>query len=418
MSTSAHPISLMQPTANAWRDGLAKSVLFFFGIALWYKGLSFYAYYLLPLAWAIDGGLGRFGKTAREPLVIGMLLLCLVLALGILWSDRPDLGFKVWRRYFAFLVFIPYLGLLNKERLPWAIGGALLGYFGTLFIGLYHWLVMGVQGIPALGMPYLHFSSMLGIGVILALYLASTSKNKTGKALFWALALFLLFIQFNQNARGILIATLISSLFLVFFLCRKKLTRLFTFIVILSFAASFSAYNSSSFGERLGQAKQDIELLEQENFNSSIGYRIALWDVGIQGIKEHPFFGHGTGMAAVYFDNAVGKFKGGLYKKVLQFHSATYHYHNDWIEIGIHVGFLGLMAYALLLWGWFQTLAMRGHSALAAALVSFIFVCGLADNLVFFRQIIFLLIVVTAIFILYKGIGNTSTRGFANSRNM
>jgi O-antigen ligase len=408
----------MQSTANAWRDVLAKSVLFFFGIALWYKGLSFYAYYLLPLAWVIDGGLGRFGKTAREPLVIGMLLLCFVLALGILWSDHPDLGFKVWRRYFAFLVFIPYLGLLNKERLPWAIYGALLGYFGALLIGLYHWLVMGVQGIPTLGMPYLHFSSMLGIGVILALYLTSTSKNKTGKALFWALALFLLFIQFNQNARGILIATLISSVFLVFFLCRKKLAGLFTFIAILSFAASFSAYNSSSFGKRLGQAKQDIGLLEQENFNSSIGYRLALWDVGIQGIKERPIFGHGTGMATVYFDNTVGKYKNSLYKKVLQFHSTTYHYHNDWIEIGMHVGFLGLMAYALLLWGWFQTLATRGHAALAAALVSFIFVCGLVDNLVFFRQIIFLLIVVTAIFILYKGIGNTSTRGFTSSHNM
>jgi O-antigen ligase len=76
------------------------------------------------------------------------------------------------------------------------------------------------------------------------------------------------------------------------------------------------------------------------------------------------------------------------------------------------------MAYALLLWGWFQTLATRGHAALAAALVSFIFVCGLVDNLVFFRQIIFLLIVVTAIFILYKGIGNTSTRGFTSSHNM
>ena len=109
MSTSAHPLNLMQPAARAWREVLARSVLFFFGIALWYKGLSFYAYYLLPLAWVIDGGLGRSRETIREPLAIGMLLLCFVLALGILWSDRPDLGFKVWRRYFAFLVFIPYL---------------------------------------------------------------------------------------------------------------------------------------------------------------------------------------------------------------------------------------------------------------------------------------------------------------------
>ncbi|SCX63395.1 hypothetical protein SAMN05720354_1396 [Nitrosospira sp. Nsp1] len=28
--------------------------LLFFGVALWYKGLSFYAYYLLPVAWMLD----------------------------------------------------------------------------------------------------------------------------------------------------------------------------------------------------------------------------------------------------------------------------------------------------------------------------------------------------------------------------
>jgi O-antigen ligase len=48
-----------------------------------------------------------------EPLIGALLALCLIFALGILWSDFPGLGFKVWRRYFAFLVFIPYLGLLQ-----------------------------------------------------------------------------------------------------------------------------------------------------------------------------------------------------------------------------------------------------------------------------------------------------------------
>src|SRR5687768_10481419 len=103
MSISAHPPSFIQNVA-AWRDILAKGVLFFFGIALWYKGLSYYAYFLLPAAWILDGGLRRFGEIIKEPLVLGMLLLCFVLALGILWSDYPKLGFKVWRRYFAFLV--------------------------------------------------------------------------------------------------------------------------------------------------------------------------------------------------------------------------------------------------------------------------------------------------------------------------
>ncbi|ODT82870.1 MAG: ligase [Nitrosomonadales bacterium SCN 54-20] len=386
----------MQPTARAWREMLAKSVLFFFGMALWYKGLSFYAYYLLPLAWVIDGGLGRFGKTAREPLVIGMLLLCFVLALGILWSDRPDLGFKVWRRYFAFLVFIPYLGLLNKERLPWAIGGALLGYFGALLIGLYHWLVMGVQGIPTLGMPYTSFSSTLGIGVILTLYIIKTSRNNGMRLFLWFLSAFLLLIQFNQDARGALLATLFSSLLLLFLLYKTKTEILMIVMILVIAVITLFASNSMSFQEGLMRAKNDIQLSWTGKYTTSLGYRLAMWDVGLHGIVEHPFAGHGTGMAAKYFEKTVETYKRGIYRDLPEFHD-TYHYHNDWIEIGMQLGLLGLVAYAFFLWGWFQTLRRHQLVILSAVLLCFIFLSGLTDTLVFFRQTFYLLLVITAI---------------------
>lgn len=395
MSISAHPSSFIQNTAT-WRDILAKSVLFFFGIALWHKGLSFYAYYGLPLVWVLDGGLRRFREILKEPLVLGMLLLCFVLAVGILWSDEPRLGFKVWRKYFAFLVFIPYLGLLNKERLPWAIGGALMGYFGALLIGVYQWLVTGAQGIPALAMPYLHFSSMLGIGVILALYLASTSKNKTKKSVFWCLVIFLLFVQFNQHARGILVATLVSSLFLVFLLHKRKFKRLLAIIASFTLAIGVFAYNSAGFHERLAQAKQDFEVAKQGNYHTSLGYRLALWDVGLHGIAERPFFGHGTGMATSYFDKTAQTYKNGIYNSALKMHD-TLHFHNDWIEIGMHLGLLGFAAYAFFLWSWFQTFRRRELAILGATVICFILLSGLTDLLVFFRQTIYLLLVISAI---------------------
>ena len=79
-------------SAFDWRDVLAISALFFFGIALWSRGLSLYAYYLLILAWLLDGGLARIRETIKEPFVSAMLILCTVVALGILWSDDPKLG--------------------------------------------------------------------------------------------------------------------------------------------------------------------------------------------------------------------------------------------------------------------------------------------------------------------------------------
>ena len=138
------------PTGLIRRDALAKSALLFFGIALWHKGLSFHAYYLVPLAWILDGGVSRFHRTIREPLVVGILILCFVLALGILWSDDPKLGFKVWRRYSAFLIFIPYFALLSRERLPWAAGGALGGEDYALCLRLYQGMVVGVRVVQPL----------------------------------------------------------------------------------------------------------------------------------------------------------------------------------------------------------------------------------------------------------------------------
>ena len=396
-----------------WHDALAKFALLFFGVALWHKGLSFYAYYLLPVAWVLDGGMRRFGEIIYEPLIGALLVLCLVLALGILWSDSPELGFKVWRRYFAFLVFIPYLGLLNKARLPWAIGGLLIGYLGALVMGVYQWAVLGVQGIPPLGMPYLHFSSMLGIGAILTLYFAGVNRNKKAKTILWCFAVFLFFLQFNQNARGILAATLISSAFLLLLLHKKEIRTLFALMASLTIILGVFASSSTSFQERLVQARHDMEMSTQGRYDTSLGYRIAVWDVGLHGIAESPFFGHGTGMAASYFDRTIETYKGGLYKELPNFIPTTYHYHNDWIEIGMQIGALGLMAYAYFLWSWFQTFKTHQLKILGAALVSFVFLSGLTDNLVFFRQTFYLLLIITAI-----GIGwhTAYTTGFTQAK--
>jgi O-antigen ligase len=415
VATFAHPPSHLHGV-DALRNALAKFALLFFGIALWHKGLSFYAYYLLPLVWVLDGGLGRFRETLKEPLVVALLALCVVLALGILWSDEPKIGFKVWRRYFAFLVFIPYLSLLNKERLRWAVVGFLSGYFGAVAMGFYQWFVVGAQGVPPLGMLYLHFSSILGIGAIVAFYLAAVAGNKKIKIALWLLAIALLFLQFNQSARGILIATILSSSFLLFLLHRRETKTFFRVMALLTAILVAFAYNSSIFNQRLAQARSDVELFSAGNFSTSMGYRLALWDVGLHGIAERPFLGHGTGMAVPYFKKNVETYKGGIYKDLPALHEDILHYHNDWIEIGMHLGVLGLAAYAYLLWSWYKTFSQHRMNSLGAALICFIFLCGVTDNLVFFRQTFYLLLVLTAIGVAWqRWNGNASHQPFNRS---
>ena len=384
-----------------WRNMLPKFVLFFFGIALWHKGMSLFAASPLILVWIVDGGLRRLGQTIKEPLILAILVLCAALALGILWSGDLGSGYRVWRRYAILLVFIPYLSLLNKQRLPWAISGVLIGYSGVLLMGVYQWTIVGEEGISLLKMSRTSYSLVLGIGVIVALYLSGTSNSKKVKLLLWVLASFLLFLQFNQGARGTLLATLFALLLLIFMLYKTRIRILFGVMLSVLVVIGVFAYSSGNLGTRLVAAQSDIELSQQGKYASSLGYRLAMWDVGLHGIAQRPWFGHGTGMPSRYFDETVVTYKGGLYKDLPSW-LKTYHYHNEWIEIGMQIGALGLLVYAFFLWSWFQTLRVHRLTILGVALVCFVFLSGLVETLVFFRQALYLLLVITAIAIVWQ----------------
>jgi len=396
---AAGPSGLRQKT-QALQNALAKFVLFFFGIALWSKWLSLSVGILLTLVWVLDNGYRRLGLIIKEPLVLAILILCALLALGILWGEYPESGRLKWRRYFGFLVFIPFLSLLNRDRLAWGIGGLVTGYSIVLLIGIYQCVIAGEQGVPLLGISYLVFSSMLGIGVILSIYLAGESSHKKIKSSLWILTMLLLYIQFNQHGRGPLLATLLGSALLIFLRYKSEKKAL------LSIAGSFVlivlvfAY-SGALQQRLVQVEADIELARQGKYDTSLGYRFAVWDVGLHGIVEKPLFGHGTGIPESYFEKTVMTYKNGIYKDLPKY-METSHYHNDWIEIGMHLGALGFLAFAFLLRSWFQTLKACRLSILGAALVCFIFVSGLTDTFALYSKIPTFLLVITAVAITWQ----------------
>ncbi len=386
--------SLLRNTQD-WQNALAKFMLFFFGIALWIKWLSLGACILLTLAWALDNGHRRLGRIIKEPLVLAILILCTLLVLGLLWGDYPESANSKWIRYFAILVFIPFLSLSNGERLPWAMGGLVTGYAAVLLIGVYQCVIAGEQGVPLLDISYLTFSSMLGIGVILSIHLAGGSSHKKVRSALWILTLLLLYIQFNQHGRGPLLATLLGSALLIFLRYKSQKKALLSIAGSFAIITVFFAY-SGVLQQRLGQVQADIEFARQGKYDTSLGYRFAIWDVGLHGIAEKPLFGHGTGVPQSYFEKTVTTYKNGIYKDLPEY-VKTSHYHNDWIEIGMHLGALGLLAFAFLLWSWFQTLKAYRLHVVGAALVCFIFISGLTDTFVLYTKIMTFLLVVTAV---------------------
>lgn len=401
MSEKQGVLSDVSLCAEKWHDRTAKFALFFFCIALWHNNIVWLAFLVLIVAWVLDGGHRRLGETIKEPLVQAIVIMCGFLALGMLWGDSPEAGLLRWRKYFILLAFIPFLSLLNKTRLPWAIGALLVGYSTILIVGVYQWVIVGGQGIPFLKISYLTFSAMLGIGIIVTLCLTVPSNNTKINLLGWGIALFLLFIQFNQHARGLLLATLLASTFLIFLYYKTEIKKLLGMTLVLIVVVVAFAYSSNSFQERLAVARDDIKLSQQDRYESSLGYRMAMWDVGLYGISQRPWFGHGTGSPERYFDETVLTYKGGVYQGLPTFHK-TSHYHNDLIEIGMHIGLLGLLAFVFLLWSWFKTFQNHQLTLLGAALVCFIFLAGITDAFILYSRIPALMLVITAILICWQ----------------
>lgn len=365
-------------------------------LGFWRGELHLVSILLLGITWLLDGGLYRLNRAIQEPLVQAILLLCTLLLLGLLWGELPENGRMKWLKYFILLIFIPFYSLLNRERLPWAIGGLVTGYLIVLTVGIYQWLTLGVQGVPLMEMSYLSFSAMLGVGAIMAVGFADMNRSKKLGILLWIVALALIFIQFNQNGRILLLAMLIAILLMAFLRYKIEIRKFIgIFISVLLLTAIF-AYNSSVFQDRLIQVKRDIELLQQGNYSSSLGYRLAMWDVGLHAIAERPLSGFGTGTPERYFDNTISTYKNGIYKDFPEFQK-TSHYHNDWIEIGMHVGIPGMMALLFLYWGWYQAFKRSHLEILGAGLVSYIILAGFTDAFLIFSKTPILLLMITAI---------------------
>ena len=396
----APPSSNPVQSINDWRDLSAKAALFIFGIVLWHKGSAIAAGSLLVLVWILCGGLRQIKSVVKEPLVVAILSLCGVLLLGILWSDWPNSGRFRWDRYLALMIFIPYLSLLNKDRLFWAVGGVVIGYLGILLVGLYYLFFLGEGWIPLLKMAYLHFSLGIGVGVLLAIYWAGISENRRVVMLMFVVASFLLFIQFNLNGRGPLLATCTTLILLLFLLHRHQLKKLLGILTVVTVMMGAFAYHSGTFQSRFSLIETELVQSEQGENLTSVGYRRAFYEIGLNAIAQRPWFGYGTGMAQKAFAENAEVYQEGRFKDAASFHNL--HYHNDLIEMGVYLGLLGISAYLFLLWGWFQSLRVRGLTVLGATLVCFIFMAGLTDVILIYGQIPSLLLAITAIAIIWQ----------------
>lgn len=387
-----------------WRERFIRFALIFFCFALWQKWSFFYAFFLLSSAWVLDGGLKSFKQLIREPLVQGILVFCSIVAIGLLWGDYIETNQNKWKKYFILLTFIPFFALLNKdkERFPWVSNTFLIIYCGVVLTGAYQYFAQGLIGVPILDISYLSFSAILGIGVITAIFLAQASQTILQNLTWWLIAALMLLLQFNQGARTILFATMIAVITLIFFMNQKK-RRKVGVVGIASFIslALLLMTTNSVMQERLSRVSHDWSAIKLGNYETSLGYRLAIWDIGLNGIRAQPWIGHGTGNPEIYFESETQTYKDGIYRNLPSFQK-TSHYHNDWIEVGMHLGGLGIIALAFLMFSWLRIFQESQLFNLGIAFVSYIVLAGMTDTFLLYNRVPPILLVITALLVCWQ----------------
>ena len=386
-----------------WRERFIRFALIFFCFALWQKWSFFYAFFLLSSAWVLDGGLKTFKQLIREPLVQGILVFCSIVAIGLLWGDYIETNQNKWKKYFILLTFIPFFALLNKdnERFPWVSNTFLTIYCVVVLTGAYQYFAHGLIGVPILDISYLSFSAILGIGVITAIFLAQVSQTTLQNLTWWLIAALMLLLQFNQGARTILFATMVAVITLIFFMNQKR--RKVGVVGIVSFIslALLLMATNSVMQERLSRVSHDWSAIKLGNYETSLGYRLAIWDIGLNGIRAQPWIGHGTGNPEIYFESETQTYKDGIYRNLPSFQK-TSHYHNDWIEVGMHLGGLGIIALAFLMFSWLRIFQENQLFNLGIAFVSYIVLAGMTDTFLLYNRVPPVLLVITALLVCWQ----------------
>jgi len=227
---------------------------------------------------------------------------------AIIGSEHIDYAlFELQKLFKVFFVFVIIGMVLKQEFLFKIIQGFVLAIFFSTTISYimffykpllpYIPLELTGENVPFM-MNYTQYATVLSIttGFLLHVLLTNHSVNKLIK--FLQVTLFL-FISGNLFIVGSRIGYLLFFISVVTVLCliyKKNLKKiLFLFLVLFTTGYVFAYFTIPYFQNRIQQAFTDIQELQRHDLTTSLGVRLGFIIYGIESVKNHLFFGVGTG---------------------------------------------------------------------------------------------------------------------------
>ena len=373
----------------------------------WDRDIGKILYNSVLVVWVIGGYYKQTFRilTKYKPFIFLMAFLFL-LSMGILWSNDPRYGKCVVNRY-GYLLLIPvFIPIMNRNNFKY-VAFALMGGLFLILINSYliRFNVIHQENphlYPAFKITYQDVSFYLGVLVVGFLYFALHffERKQNIKAIFslvFILTTFYQQISIYMQGRGALISMLVAIVVLFIAKYPKHIKKVIPLVFLLIVLVSWLAWSYSPMVKtRFADVYQHILEMKKGNYITSLGERWIYLDVGTAIIAENPFFGIGTGEHKKAFNRLIKNYKEGIYFPILK-STPTYHFHNDYIEIAVQIGLVGLLLYILTMYSLIRILKESTFFPLVIAILTMFWINGLSDVMFVHRVIIYFLAVFLAL---------------------
>ncbi len=310
---------------------------------------------------------GMPGESTPAPWTTEDRTLCALLlavfainALAVLWHG--DSG-KYLDQGIRYLLAIPTLAGLRRVRLrlDWLAAGLVLGLFATAGVAAWqtHWLgYERATGFVTSAIPFGDMALTLAFWCLMGAVLAAIQRRRGWGALLLAGTLAGFYAMLASASRGSLVALpILLTLAAVALLRRAHLRPLLAGVAVLAAAAAIvlAVLPAGHLAEnRYAAALDEWQAYSQQgDATNNVGARLEAWKAALISIPERPLLGWGH---TQYDDHVRDLIETGRAAPVVSTLANT---HNQFIEIWLHQGSLGLIAFLALLIASFWSFCRR-----------------------------------------------------------
>lgn len=304
---------------------------------------------LLFLFWLLDKDLKKRAQEAfKNPIVQGLSLFFVYMALSLFWSSDVDQGVDYLRRYWYLLPILVFVSYAKKEQTTNIISAFLAGMFiseifsYSIFFEIFAWRDVSPSN-PTPFINHLQYSMFLAFTSLLLLNRFFFQKDYRFKLFYFLYFLVVTSNLFINGGRTGQVAFLLTIILVGFLNIKNKLIAFFTMFTLVTILFLSAYHLSPVFEKRFNQAKQEMQLLytdSDEKYHRSFGQRLGAWMVAYEMFKDNPVFGVGHGASMAEFHEKINtdmpEFK--VVSKIV-------HFHNNYVHYLVEGGIVGLCIY-------------------------------------------------------------------------